>query len=120
MGGRSQVVLDQVYPLLQLGQDEKGQPFGVKEWSSRMEKEWIPAAVSDFEQRDEVERDALRNKESVAALMRAKMMLGVGTEQGEYYRKRYLGYLGEPVDSPRRLARWQFRLREARQKGLVP
>ena len=41
-----------------------------------MQKEWVQAAVSDFEQRDEVERDALRSKESVAALMRAKMILG--------------------------------------------
>ncbi|MGD0088462.1 MAG: extracellular solute-binding protein [Planctomycetota bacterium] len=120
LGGRTQTIFDQVNPLVQLGQDEKGQPFTEKEWAVRMQNDWIPAAVADFEQRDEVERDFLKSKESTAALLRAKMILGAGTAQGDYYQKRYLGYLGEPVDSPRRIARWQFRLREARQKGLVP
>jgi len=120
LGGRSQTVVDQVNPLLQLGQDEKGQPFNEQDWAPRMKKDWLPAAVADFEQRDEVERDSLKSKECIAAVMRAKMILGAGTAIGDYYRKRYLAYVGEPVDSPRRIARWQFRLREARQKGLVP
>ncbi|MCY3023618.1 MAG: extracellular solute-binding protein [Planctomycetota bacterium] len=120
MGGRSQTVMDQVNPLLFLGEDEKGKPFSVKDWARRMTDEWPKAAVQDFEQRDEVERDALRSKESTAALMRAKMILYAGTEQGDYYRRRYLGYLGEPLDSPRRIARWQAQLRDAREQGLLP
>jgi len=120
LGGRSQTVVDQVNPLAQLGQDEKGQPFTEQDWAARMKKDWIPAAIADFEQRDEVERDYLKSKETTAALMRAKMILGAGTPIGDYYQKRYLGYFGEPLDSPRRIARWQYRLREARQKGLVP
>lgn len=120
LGGRSQIVIDQTNPLLQLGEDEKGRPFSEKDWAERMQKVWLPAAVADFEQRDEVERDLLKSKESTEALLRAKMTMSAGGEQGQYFVNRYLGYLGEPVDSPRRIARWQFRLREARQKGLVP
>lgn len=120
MGGRSQVVVDQVNPLLQLGEDEKGKPFGVKEWAKRLSEEWPKAAIEDFEQRDEVERDFLRSKESTSALMRAKMILFAGTEQGKYYQDRYMGYLGEPLDSPRRIARWQAQLKDAREKGLLP
>jgi len=120
MGGNSQVIVDQVNPLLALGEDVDGKPFGPKDWAARLEEKWPKAAVTDFEQRDEVERDALKSKESTAALMRAKMVLGAGTAQGKYYEQRYLGYLGEPLDSPRRIARWQARLRDAREKGLLP
>jgi raffinose/stachyose/melibiose transport system substrate-binding protein len=119
MGGKSDTVVNQVTPLLCLGQDEKGQPFTVNDWAARMQKEWIPAAATDFEQRDEVERDNLKSKESIAGLLRAKMLLFAGTEQGDYYQKRYMGYVGETVDSPRKISRWQARLREAREKGLV-
>jgi raffinose/stachyose/melibiose transport system substrate-binding protein len=119
MGGKSDTVINQVLPLLCLGEDEKGQPFTVKDWAARMQKEWIPAAAADFEQRDEVERDNLKSKESIAALLRAKMLLFTGTEQGDYYAKRYMGYVGETADWPRRISRWQLWLREAREKGLV-
>ena len=46
--------------------------------------------------------------------------MGKGTEIGEYYRRRYLGYTGELTDGPRKIAWWATRIKEAREKGLAP
>ncbi|HEY3319725.1 MAG TPA: extracellular solute-binding protein [Planctomycetota bacterium] len=140
MGGRSDIVYQQVQALLLLNQDEKGQPFSVQDWAKRMRAEWIPAAMSDFEQRDETERDALKSKEALAAILRAKLIMckasqkpaetGTGSQQlteaargtlsaSECYQSMYADYVVMVVDAPRVIARWQLQLAEARQKGLV-
>src|SRR5205814_1827801 len=69
LGGKTDVVIQQLAPLMQLGRDGTGQPFGFEEWAAGMEKDWMPAALIDFDERDETERDKLKANESLAALL---------------------------------------------------
>jgi raffinose/stachyose/melibiose transport system substrate-binding protein len=120
MGGKSQIVIGQTTPLLQLGEDAAGRPFGIKDWTERMLTEWLPAAVLDFEQRDDTLRDNLRAKETVSALLRAKMLSAPSEQWFSYYKQRYTASVRELVSAPREIAHCQHRLREAREKGLLP
>jgi ABC-type glycerol-3-phosphate transport system substrate-binding protein len=117
MGNKSTTVLDQTNPLLLLGEDTRGEPYNIDRWRKDMGEKWLPAAVEDFELRDETLRDALPAKETVAALLRARMLMG--DEPQSYFRTRYLGACGDPMNAPRGIAYWQKRLREAREKGWI-
>ena len=117
MGGKSQDFLDKTNPLLFLGEDNQGKPYGIERWRKDMSESWLPKAVTDFEQRDEAMRDGLPAKETVVALLRARMLMG--EEPKDYYSTRYLGAISDPLTAPRGIAYWQKRLRDARARGLI-
>jgi hypothetical protein len=120
MGGKSQTVNEQINPLLYLGEDSKGKPVNVDDWSRLMSEQWLKAAVIDYEQRDETMRDQLPAKESVSGLMRAKMMNATEDQWRQYYRRRYIGSMGDLLNATREIARRQRQLIEAREKGELP
>jgi raffinose/stachyose/melibiose transport system substrate-binding protein len=106
MGSRSKTFTDQVEPLMQIGEDDKGKPFTILDWAERMEKEWVETAGRDFEKRDEDERDGLRNKDALAASLRAKMLMA-SPENKDYHTRRYFGYVNTPLESQKYIALWQ-------------
>ena len=118
MGMATQKILDNTNPLLLLGEDKLGNPYGIDRWRADMKEKWLPAAVTDFELRDESMRDKLRAQETVTTLLRARMLMG--DEPKEYYTNKYFSGCGTPMTAPRDIAYWQKRLSEAREKGWIP
>jgi raffinose/stachyose/melibiose transport system substrate-binding protein len=119
LGNKSQTVRDQLDPLLQLGEDPKGNPYCTDDWCRDMNEKWLGAAVIDFEQRDESMRDNLPSRETVAALLRGRMLLKDKPNMISYYENRYLSSVWEPLNSTREISELQKKLLEARKKGLI-
>jgi raffinose/stachyose/melibiose transport system substrate-binding protein len=110
-GSRTKTFTDQIEPLMEIGEDDKGKPFSVLDWAEKMDTEWLEAAARDFEKRDEDERDGLRNKDALASVLRAKMLLAA-PENRDYHTRHYFGYVSSPLEAHVKIQLWQAWLRE--------
>jgi len=121
LGSRTKTFTDQIEPLMEIGEDDKGRSFTILDWAEHMDTEWVDAAARDFEKRDEDERDGLQTKNALAAVLRAKMLLAA-PENRDFHTRHYFGYASVPLEANKNIALWQAWLRETApaKKGAQP
>lgn len=124
LGGQSFKTFEQITQLLQIGEDPQGRPYGIEDWCRDMPAKWLPAAVIDYEQRDETGRDMLPAQEAAAALLRATMLLKNKPDPPAmigYYDRLYYFALSDLVnESPMwQIVESQRLLADTREKGLI-
>ena len=107
-GGQTQVVKDQVFSQLLLG--ENG--FSIKNWSEKMNTDWLAAGFNDYERHSNEARDALKMREAVCAVFRARRMaIAPDSPQAEFIGKQYRRITALSMDETRKLTDLEKKVR---------